>query len=155
LQCAIPVFEGLLPKRHNRILLDLLFELATWHGLAKLQLHTESTLRSLDHSTTRLGAILRKFKSTVCEEYDTQNLPSEEAARGRRKAAATAKKPPNNMGQTPASQKKTKARSFKKRYFNLDTYKLHSLGDYVKAIKRFGTTDNTSTQTVGVHFIPS
>ena len=111
-------------------------------------------MRSLDSSTTRLGAILRKFKSTVCKDYDTQNLPSEEAARGRRKAAATAKKPQNQTGRMPAPQNKTKARSFKKRFFNLDTYKLHSLGDYVKAIKRFGTTDNTSTQTVGVRFIP-
>lgn len=88
----------------------------------------------------------------VCEDYDTQNLPSEEAARRHRKAAATAKKPLNKKGQTPAPQIKAKVHSFKKRHFNLDTYKLHSLGDYVKAIKRFGTTDNTSMQTIGVYF---
>jgi hypothetical protein len=130
--------------------MDLLFELVTWHGLAKLRLHTELTLQSLDNSTMRLGAVLRKFKSTVCEEYNTQNLPSEEAARGRGKAAATAKKLQNKKGSTPASHNKTKAHSFKKCQFNLATYKLHSLGDYVKAIKRFGTTDNTSMQTVSV-----
>ena len=56
------------------------------------------------------------------------------------------------MGRTPASQNKTKACPFKKCQFNLDTYKLHSLGDYVKAIKCFGMTDNTSMQTVGVQF---
>ncbi|EDQ99528.1 uncharacterized protein LACBIDRAFT_334986 [Laccaria bicolor S238N-H82] len=71
----------------------------------------------------------------------------EEAAQGHRKAAATAKKLQNRKGSTPPPQKKTKVRSFKKHYFNLDTYKLHSLGDYVKTIKHFGTTDNTSTQT--------
>ena len=90
----------------------------------------------------------------VCEDYDTQNLPSEEAAHGCRKAAATAKKPQDQTEQMPAPQNKTKAHPFKKRLFNLDTYKLHSLGDHVKVIKRFGTTDNTSMQTVGVWFIP-
>ncbi len=34
--------------------------------------------------------------------------------------------------------------------FNLTTYKLHSLGDYVVAIKTFGTTDSYSTQIVSV-----
>ena len=67
--------------------MDLLFELSTWHGLAKLHLHTESTVRALEHSTTRLGIVLRKFQSTTCAEFVTCDLPSEEAARGRRKAA--------------------------------------------------------------------
>ena len=34
------------------------------------------------------------------------------------------------------------------RVFNMTTYKLHALGDYVKAIWRYGTTDNYSTQVV-------
>ena len=29
-QCAIPVFNGLLPELHNAIVLNLLFKLATW-----------------------------------------------------------------------------------------------------------------------------
>jgi len=40
IQCAIPVFEGLLPELHNTHVLKLLFDLAHWHGLAKLQMHT-------------------------------------------------------------------------------------------------------------------
>ncbi|KAF8189074.1 hypothetical protein BJ912DRAFT_851013, partial [Pholiota molesta] len=62
-QCAIPVFEDLLPSEHNNIVHDLIFELATWHGLAKLRLHTESTLSALETSTTRLGIALRSFLS--------------------------------------------------------------------------------------------
>ena len=73
-------------------MLDLLFELVTWHGLAKLRLHTESTLRGLDTSTTRLGHVLCHFKSTTCCKYDICELPSEEAARGRYNAAAAAKR---------------------------------------------------------------
>ncbi|PPQ80385.1 hypothetical protein CVT24_000610 [Panaeolus cyanescens] len=36
LQYAIPVFEGLLEDQHDQIIGRLLFELATWHALAKL-----------------------------------------------------------------------------------------------------------------------
>jgi hypothetical protein len=32
--------------------------------------------------------------------------------------------------------------------FNLTTYKLHSLGDYVKTIRHYGTTDSFSTEPV-------
>jgi hypothetical protein len=37
----------------------------------------------------------------------------------------------------------------------MDTYKLHALGDYVTAIRRFGTTDNYSTQVVSHFFYSS
>ena len=80
LKCAIPVFEGLLLEEHNKIVMDLLFELATWHFLAKLQLHTESTVMALETSTTRLSAAFRRFTFITCEAYVTKALPSEEAA---------------------------------------------------------------------------
>jgi hypothetical protein len=32
--------------------------------------------------------------------------------------------------------------------FNLETYKTHALGHYPSTIRRFGTTDSYSTQTV-------
>ena len=86
-QCAIPAFEMLLDTKNNEIVLDLLFELATWHALAKLRLHTESTVSELEHSTTRLGRVLCIFARSTCEDFVTVDLPSEEAARGRRKAA--------------------------------------------------------------------
>jgi hypothetical protein len=37
-----------------------------------------------------------------------------------------------------------------KKNFNLQTYKYHSLGDYVKTIRQFGTTDSYSTTTVSI-----
>jgi hypothetical protein len=132
------VFEHLLPEPFNALVLDHLFELATWHGLAKLRLHTDTTLSLLDTSTTRLGKILRRFANETEKEFDTRDLPSEEAARGRRKARTAA------QGlQNPAKQQ-LQGRS-KHRKFNLHTYKLHALGDYVSSIKQFGTTDNFST----------
>ncbi len=75
-QCAIPVFEGLLPSSHNRILMKLLFTLAHWHALAKLRQHTDSSLIILESVTVRLGKLLREFKSKVSDVYyEKKNHP--------------------------------------------------------------------------------
>ncbi|KAG2032550.1 hypothetical protein BDR03DRAFT_873674, partial [Suillus americanus] len=60
LQCALPVFEGLLPNEHgqNTIVLDLLFDLAAWQGYAKLRLHTDNTLAFFDTVTVVLGDVI-------------------------------------------------------------------------------------------------
>jgi hypothetical protein len=127
---------------------ELLFELATWHAFAKLRLHTESTLQSFDVSTSGLGQILRRFRATTCEEFHTQELPSEEAARGRRRAA----KVNNQISSSQQNSKRpTKTR---KRKFNLETFKLHALGHYVNAIRMYGTTDSYSTQLVRHYHCP-
>ena len=111
----------------NDIILDLLFELATWHGLAKLHMHTDTTLGFLDTSTTRLGQFIRRFVRETEKEYITKDLPSEEAARSQRKARkATQGIPPNNPTQGNDGPKTQR--------FNLQTYKLHALGDYVDTI---------------------
>ena len=135
--------------------MDLLFELATWHGLAKLRLHTESTLRSLESSTTRLGIALRKFQLTTCAEFKTRNLPSEEAARGRRKAAKAKLKPTTQQSKSKAMVPKSKGKekvSSTLRAFGLSNYKTHALADYPRMIREFGTTDGYSTQNVSFLF---
>jgi hypothetical protein len=43
----MPCFEGLFPPTAENVILDLLFMLATWHALAKLRMHTTSTLSFL------------------------------------------------------------------------------------------------------------
>jgi hypothetical protein len=142
-QCAIPVFDQLLPdSSNNETIQTLLFELSTWHALAKLRLHTETTICNLEHSSRRLGFELREFKRSVCSKYKTKELPSEYAARSRRKAALAAKK----IGNGTSGQSKGSSRNEK--VFNLSTYKLHSLGDYAAAIRRYGPTDNYTTQVV-------
>jgi len=154
-QCAIPVFEGLLPDKDDRIVGKVLFELATWHGLAKLRLHTETTVQDLENSTARLGDILRDFQKTVCIKYDTYDLPTEEAARSRRRTRKAAAPPPTHVhtdsgpDEDEEMEKKGKKKAKRKtRQFNLDSYKLHSLGGYAKAIRLYGTTDNYNSQTV-------
>jgi hypothetical protein len=139
-QCAIPVFEGLLPSPHNEIVTTLLFELATWHALAKLRLHTDTTLGLLTTSTIRLGKNVRTFLAKTCTCFNTTELPQEESARRRQMTATQLSR--KQMAGTANTGKK------KSRLLNLSTYKLHALGDYVDAIRRYGTSDNYSTQIV-------
>jgi len=94
-------------------------------------------------TTTELGRLLRVFVSKTCAVFKTRELPREEAARGRRNAATRAKK-----GTTKGKEKATPRKEAKARTFNMCTYKLHALGDYVNAIWRHGTTDNYNTQVV-------
>ncbi|KAF8218080.1 hypothetical protein K438DRAFT_1525917, partial [Mycena galopus ATCC 62051] len=152
LQCAIPVFEGLLADEHNKVILDLLFLLAFWHALAKLRMHTTFSLERLDDVTSSLGRQLRYFAKYTRTKFKTKELPSEEAARGRRqakKAAAAAKR--SGVSEPPTSASKPGGGSksdSKMKWFNLSTYKAHALGDYVPTIRFFGTSDSYSTQTV-------
>ena len=135
-----------MPQKHDRIIGKLLFELATWHGLAKLRLHTESTLNGLENSATRLGNLLRIFKTDVCKSYATRDLPSEEAARGRRQAAKAQK-----AGGGPGAAQppmKPAAIALKFRDFNMETYKLHGFPDYLASIRAYGVMENTSTKNV-------
>ena len=128
-----------MPSPHNEIVLTLLFELATWHALAKLRIHTDMSLRFLETSTKRLGKILRRFVSETCEAFPTVELPQEETVRRRRMAMSD-----------PKGKKKAAESGPKKKTLNLQTYKLHALGDYSNTIRQYGTTDSYSTQTVCV-----
>ncbi|KAG1831449.1 hypothetical protein DFJ58DRAFT_671363, partial [Suillus subalutaceus] len=143
LQCVIPVFEGLLPNEHNIIVLDMLFDLAAWHGYAKLHMHMDDTLDFFDTATIVLGQSVRKFTKTTCNHYHTTELPHEHAARGRCEAALAAKQP-----QVPTKGKERAGPKFKS--LNLSTYKFHALRDYADMIRCTGTTDNYSTQSVSI-----
>jgi hypothetical protein len=145
MKCAIPVFEGFLPEVHNKIIMNLLFKMATWYFLAKLRPHTESTLTALETSTTRLGAAFRRFICITCEAYVMKDLPSEEAARGRCQAVLSQKK--GTSGKVWESTKK-KGKSSSKHKYNLQAYKPHAIPDYVSYIHLYGTTDGFTTQVV-------
>ena len=138
-QCAIPVYKGLLNPPHNKIIHELLFKLATWHGLAKLWLHTETTINSLEHSTKWLGTAIWQFESETCSKFETKDLPSEDATQACRWAAKLAK---GKATHEPGSSKP------KIRKFNMEMYKLHALGHYTESIRRFRPSDGLSTQTV-------
>ena len=146
--------------------MDVLFALANWHGLAKLRQHTDLSLVVLDSATVRLGAVLRYFQKNICTAYDTKELNRELNARTRKKAKKTSMKNPipesNNASADVAVQEKPPKGSSKvtgklRKTLNLNTYKDHSLGDYVESIRRYGTVDSYSTELVNrilLIFIP-
>lgn len=123
----------------------MLFILAHWHGLAKLRLHTDSTLRRLDALTSDLGAQFRIFQAKTCLAFQTRELPRETRARNRQPTRQDKKKKstagPQHKPFQPKSDPKSKA-------FNLHTYKNHALGDYVDTILKYGTVDSYSTESV-------
>jgi hypothetical protein len=145
----IPAVDGLLPEPHNTQLLTLLYRLAEWHALAKLRMHTEHTLQRLEEATRTIGHELRTFRDWTRTAFTCKELPRETAARARNKQQKQAQK-----GTTMSSQS-TKSTPAKVKLFNLNTYKLHALGDYVQTIRLFGTTDSYSTQIVRFHSMPS
>lgn len=156
--------------------MDLLFELATWHALGKLRLHTESTIVDLEHSTQRLGKAIRNFDTNLCSEYVAGELPGDDAPRGKRKRGKKAREvtdPEITAGGASCAKRKGKAREAdsgvadpnkqpgstkltaksKVYHLNLSTYKLHALGHYAEAIRRFGPSDGYSTQGVRIQVI--
>lgn len=66
-----------------------------------------------------------------------------------RSAAGTSKAPKTSTLKEKSNiDSDTSKESKLQKTFNMCTYKLHALGDYVAAIARYGTTDNYSTQVV-------
>jgi hypothetical protein len=104
--------EGLFEEPHNTHIMDLLFSLAHWHGLAKLRMHSDTTLSLLDAWTHTLGTDVRKFESKTCRHFGTVELDKEYAARQRRKVKkkmekASKAKAPNQTASlqgTPAGE---------------------------------------------------
>jgi hypothetical protein len=80
LQCSIPVFEDLLDEPHNKQLMKLLYRTAEWHALAKLRMHTNSTLEHLRRLTKEFGSLMRQFRDHTCSQFNTVDLPHEVSA---------------------------------------------------------------------------
>lgn len=190
--------------------LKVLFNLAHWHGLAKLRMHTDPTLDILSQATMSLGESLRDFQEKTCTMFQTRELERERAARQRRQEKKTANcgarstlatssditgestiteihetgsapvgaadshrgesTNSENHRSVPASSSSSSMQAAanitnnssgqeskvpsnntrKPKLLNLETYTYHALGDYVRIIRTFGTTDSYSTQPVSI-----
>lgn len=131
-------------------------------------MHTDQTLDIFDETTVQIGAQFRAFNNKTCPAFDTRELPRETRSRQCRQAkkAAANQRSITAAGatvsttedaatsQTPLSHPSTSAiasttrRGPRQKKFNLHTYKHHSLGDYPKTIRQYGTTDSYSTEPV-------
>ncbi|KIK32395.1 hypothetical protein CY34DRAFT_101573 [Suillus luteus UH-Slu-Lm8-n1] len=138
LQCAIPVFDALLPEPHNTNVLALICTCAHWHALAKLRMHTDETLDLLDTAAVMLRKQLHHFQKHTCVAFQTRELKREAERRQRRELR-------DGVGNGEATTS-TYQTSRRMKTFNLQTYKLHALGDYSTSIRNFGTTDSYSTE---------
>ncbi|EIW80785.1 hypothetical protein CONPUDRAFT_57037, partial [Coniophora puteana RWD-64-598 SS2] len=140
LQCCMPCFEGLFPEQHDKAIQELLFTMSYWHSLAKLRMHTESTLQVLEQVTVLLGQRLRLFASATSTDpglvaYETDR---EYQARGRAFQRRQAQQP--STGASLGGKRR--------KIFNLITAKLHFLGYYILHIRIHGTTDGFTTHIV-------
>lgn len=108
-------------------------------------MHTEDTLTLLEKATVKIGRELRSFRDSTGVSFTTMELPKETAIRAKRAWDKQASSSQHNR-QTQVSS--AAPASAKVKRLNLSTYKLHALGDYVRMIRLFGTTDSYSTQIV-------
>jgi hypothetical protein len=112
--------------------------------MAKLRMHTDKTLKIFDNLTLRIGAEFRAFNKKTCPTFQTRELKRETEARKRRQSKKT-----GATGATTAERLDADSEGPLPKIFNIQTYKHHSLGDYPKAIRTFGTVDSYSTEPVG------
>jgi hypothetical protein len=120
-------------------------------------MHTTHTIKSLRSQTKELGRQLRCYANKLCPKYATKPLPGEAAAAYRRRAAKIKPAAPPGPAKTkkvaPGASEQPKKQNLKPKVpkgsgFNLETYKIHALGDYADNIEQFGPTDCFSTQQV-------
>jgi hypothetical protein len=113
-------------------------------------MHMDQTLKILDDVTIDIGAEFRAFNNETCDAFVTQELPCETAAHKRRGQKKTKRKQssPDNAPADPSMNAMGEPDKPLRKRFNLCKYKYHSLGDYVRMIRRFGTSDSFSTELV-------
>lgn len=138
--------------------MELLFLAATLHGLHKCRLHTDRTIALADHFLQCFSHALRKFKFVTCAAFDTRQLPKEAEAQQRRIAKNLSRAISSSDGRpqpTEPSLSKSIPSSSKsgKIFYNMDVYKLHSIGDNMASVREFGTLDSYSTQLVSEHVL--
>ena len=117
-----------------------------------------------------LGIALHTFKKETCSKFNTKELPKEAVTQQTRQVklvakqssfAKAVKRNEKEVGSTAKSKtgkgkekeaeptaKSNAKPSWQPKDFNLNTYKLHSLGDYANTIRQYGMTDSYSTQLV-------
>ena len=101
----------------------------------------DSTLNVLEQATQALGDCLHTFVSDTCPLFTTKELCREAEARHRHHVQLQLSGASTTQHGVSVRQQKT---------LNLQTYKLHALGDYVSQICLFGTTDSYSMQMVSL-----
>lgn len=147
-QTCLPAFEGLFPSPHDQIVQKLIHTVASVHCYAKMRIHHDATLTSLDESISTLGEILRDFMSITCKAHESKELPAEVERRVRLEARRQARSNANGE-KRPNTGSLSYKRARIEKAFNINTPKFHSIGHLKHSILTYGTTDSYSTHIVG------
>lgn len=116
-------------------------------------MHTDSTIGVVRVFFRIFATSLRRFSNVTCTAYQTTELPKEAKARLQRQQ----QRGPQREGGAPAASSSATASTTvaapgkgapRRKEFSMNTYKLHSLGDYPDCIVSVGTMDSHSTQIV-------
>jgi hypothetical protein len=99
------------------------------------------TLEMMEMVTTALCQAIRDFATIMCPQYTTRELPREE------RACTSCQQEQAKRGK---GTKRKKTTGIKDKKFNMATFKLHCIPDYVQMIWKYGTTDLYSTQIVSL-----
>ncbi len=63
--------------------MKLLYRTAEWHALAKLRMHTDSSLALLESLTTEFGLLMQNFQELTCSQFaNAEPFREEEAQAG-------------------------------------------------------------------------
>jgi len=108
-------------------------------------MHTDEMLKLLDQITVCLGGYLHSFQLKTCAAFNTRKLKRKVEHR----QCCELKTPGRRLSATATASTSQATRRLKT--FNLQTYKVHALGDYSSSIRKFGTTDSYSTEPVIKH----
>jgi hypothetical protein len=123
-------------------------------------MHNDLTLDVMEAAAASLGKMLQEFQDSTCLAFATKELRREYDARvrheakqkGQRSSTSSVIRQPTqttnlpSVDPTAASGSRPGGRHPKG--FNLSTYKGHSLGDVMNAVREYGTTDSFSTEPV-------
>ena len=126
-------------------------------------MHIDPSITLLELETEQLFKQLRHFVDHVCPAFNTYELKREAEARQRAKQRREAKAASANKTDTKRKGKakagfssasaKTSESGPRQKLYHLNTIKYHSLPDYPKTIREFGTTDSYSTEPVSLSSI--
>jgi hypothetical protein len=133
-QVIIPAIEGLTADPHDSQITELLYQLATYHALAKLRIHTEDTLSCWESVIRQMTQSLRDFQATSTQSFKTKETTRERNARLKRTQGRV-----NRVEDSGGTLEKT---------LNLNTIKFHMIVDGPSCVRKFGTLDSYSTQIV-------
>jgi len=120
-------------------------------------MHTDVTLNLLDKVTTTLGKELHIFSAKTCAAFNTHELKQEVAACNQKRKSKKQDKSHSHAATSNSCHSmscKQEPETSQTKLLNLNTYKVHALGDYVSTIRRYGTTDSYTTETVCFSLYP-